>query len=77
MDALRPVSLGVQTLDARGTAVHGQVLTFSEGDFQNRRAQVLLPLTVDDLPAGEYVLRFDATSGDHTATRAVRFAVAR
>ena len=74
-DAVLPVSMRVQILDAKGTAVRDQSLPFSASAFTNRRADCVITLPVANLPAGEYLLKLEATLDRQNAGRAVRFAV--
>jgi VWFA-related protein len=70
-----PVSMRVQILDAKGTAVRDQSLPFGEAAFTNRRADCVITLPLSSLPAGDYLLKLEASAGRETAGRALRFAV--
>jgi hypothetical protein len=74
-DAIAPVSLRVQILDANGTAVRDQSLPFAETAFTNRRADCVITLPLAKLTPGEYLLKLEAASNRQTSGRAVRFAV--
>ncbi len=74
-DAIAPVSMRVQILDAKGSAVRDQSLPFTEKTFTNRRADCVITLPVANLPAGEYLLKLEASLDRRTAGRALRFAV--
>jgi hypothetical protein len=74
-DAVSPVTTRVRVSDAQGRAVHDESLVFTEKDFQNRRLDHHIDVPVDRLTAGEYLLTVDADMKNHTARRAVRFAV--
>jgi VWFA-related protein len=70
-----PVSVRVRILDAKGTAVRDQSMPFSDKTFSNRRADCVMTLPVATLPAGEYVLKLEASVDRRTAGRALRFTV--
>jgi len=70
-----PVSMRVQILDAKGSAVRDQSLPFAEAAFTNRRADCVITLPLSSLPAGEYLLKLEASADRRTAGRALRFAV--
>ena len=53
-EAIVPVSMRVQILDAKGAAVRDQSLPFAEQAFTNRRADCVITLPLAKLPAGEY-----------------------
>ena len=74
-DPLAPVSMRVQILNAKGTAVRDQSLPFTEKAFTNRRADAVMTLPVANLPPGEYLLRLDASTDRQTSGRALRFSV--
>jgi len=74
-DPVVPVAIRVQIVDAEGTTVRDQSLPFTETMFTNRRTECLLAIPVANLPAGEYVLRLDASADRQQAGRALRFAV--
>jgi hypothetical protein len=65
----------VQILNAKGTAARDQSLTFAEQAFTNRRADAVMALPVSNLPAGDYLLKVDASTGSRTAARTLRFRV--
>ena len=75
MDPIAPVSLRVQIVNATGSAVRDQSLTFAEQAFTNRRADAVMALPISNLPAGEYLLKLKASADDRTAARALRFSV--
>jgi VWFA-related protein len=74
-EAIVPVSMRVQILDAKGAAARDQSLSFSEKMFANRRADCVITIPVANLPPGEYVLKLEASSDRQTTGRAFRFAV--
>jgi VWFA-related protein len=74
-DPIVPVSMRVQILDAKGTAVRDQSLPFVESAFTDRRADCVITLPLSSLPAGDYLLKLEASAGRDTAGRALRFAV--
>jgi VWFA-related protein len=74
-DALRPVVMRAEILDARGKAVRDQSLPFEIGAFTNRRASAVMNVPVAELPAGEYLLKLEATAGQTRSGRALRFTV--
>jgi hypothetical protein len=74
-DVITPVSMRVQILDAKGTAVRDQTLLFTEQTFTDRRADCVITLPVASLPAGEYLLKLEASVDRQTSGRALRFAV--
>lgn len=74
-EAIAPVSMRVQILDAKGGAVRDQTLPFTEKTFTNRRADCVITLPIANLPAGEYLLKLEASLDRRTAGRALRFAV--
>jgi len=74
-DAIVPVSVRVQILDAKGSAVRDQSLPFTEKAFANRRADCVITIPVANLPPGEYLLKLEASLDRQTAGHALRFAV--
>jgi hypothetical protein len=74
-DAIVPVSVRARVLDAQGGAVRDQSLVIAGKAFTNRRAGCQIAVDVEHLPPGEYLLRLDASMGNHTTGRALRFAV--
>jgi VWFA-related protein len=74
-DTIAPVSMRVQILDSKGGAVRDQSLPFTEKAFTNRRADCVITLPIAKLPAGEYLLRLEASMDRQTAGRALRFIV--
>ena len=52
-----------------------QSLPFTEKTFTNRRADCVVPLPIANLPAGEYLLKLEASLDRRAAGRALRFAV--
>ena len=74
-EAIVPVSMRVQILDAKGGAVRDQSLPFTEQAFTNRRADCVITLPLANLPPGEYLLKLEASADRQVAGRALRFAV--
>ncbi len=69
------VSMRVQIVDAEGTAVRDQALTFTEAMFANRRADCVITLPVANLPPGKYLLKLDASLDRRTSGRMLAFSV--
>jgi VWFA-related protein len=74
-DAIVPVSMRVQILDAKGAAIRDQSLPFAEASFTNRRADCVITLPLAQLPAGDYLLKLDVSSKSNMSGRAIRFSV--
>ena len=74
-EAIVPVSMRVQILDAKGGAVRDQSLPFTEQTFTNRRADCVITLPLAKLPAGEYLLKLEASVDRQRTGRALRFEV--
>ena len=74
-EPIAPISMRVQILDAKGVAVRDQSLPFTEKTFTNRRADCVITLPAANLPAGEYLLKLEASMDRQAAGRAMRFAV--
>ncbi len=74
-EAIVPVSMRVQILDAKGGSVRDQSLPFTEQTFTNRRADCVITIPVAKLPPGEYLLKLDASLDRQRTGRALRFAV--
>jgi VWFA-related protein len=75
-DALQPVSMRVRIINTQDHAVRDQSLVLEPSDFSvNRTTASRLTLPVQNLPPGDYLLKLDATMGERTAGRAVRFQV--
>lgn len=75
-DALQPVTVRVRIIDTQDNAVRDQALVVAPDQFaSNRTASSRLALPVQNLPAGEYLLRLDAVMGERVAERTVRFEV--
>ncbi len=74
-EAIAPVSMRVQILDAKGGAVRDQSLAFAEQAFTKRRADCVITLPLAALPPGEYLLKLEASMDRQTSGRALRFAV--
>jgi hypothetical protein len=75
-DLLQPVTLRVQVRDAQDHAVRDSLQTLMPATFgANRTANARLPLPLQGLAAGHYLLSLDATMGERRASRSVRFAV--
>ncbi len=73
-DPLKPVTLKTSLLDAAGTTVASSVTTLAAAKFvRERAADHFISLPLGTLTAGDYLLRIEATTGQHTAGRAVRF----
>jgi VWFA-related protein len=74
-EPVAPVSMRVRILNASGAAVRDQSLTFAVDVFERRRADAVITLPLANLPAGDYLLKLDASADGRDATRALRFAV--
>ena len=74
-EPLAPVLVRVQILDAKGAAVRDQSLPFGVETFSNRRADCVLTLPIANLPAGDYLLKLEASIDRQAVGRALRFAV--
>jgi hypothetical protein len=74
-EALAPVAVRAQILDAKGRTVHDQSLAYPESSFTNRRAGVVLHLPLAELEPGDHLLRLTASARGRTAFRTMRFAV--
>jgi VWFA-related protein len=75
-DALQPVTVRVRLINVQDDVVRNQILTLTPDDFSTHRtATPRLALPVQNLPSGEYLLRIDATMGERTADRVVRFSI--
>jgi hypothetical protein len=74
-NALAPVALRVQILDAGGKTAHERSLTYPDTSFTNRRAGAALELPLAQLHAGEHLLRFTASASNQTVSRTMRFIV--
>jgi VWFA-related protein len=74
-DALVPVAMRVQVLDAKGSTVHEQSLTYPGSSFANRRAGAALELPLARLKPGDHLLRLTASAKGQTASRTMRFTV--
>jgi hypothetical protein len=74
-EAIAPVSVRARVLDAQGRAVRDQSLVLAAKAFTNRRAGCRIAVDVEHLPAGQYLLEFDASLESQTTGRAVRFSV--
>jgi hypothetical protein len=74
-DALVPVAMRVQVLDARGSTVQEQSLTYPGSLFTNRRAGAALELPLAALKPGDHLLRLTASAKGQTASRTMRFTV--
>jgi hypothetical protein len=73
LDLIAPVSVRTAIADATGRTIRDQLLALTEKDFTNRRAS--LAVDIGGLPAGEYVLSFDASMAKQRASRSLRFTV--
>ncbi len=76
-DALMPVAMRVQIVDARGKSIRDQLLPFAEQAFTSRRADCVITLPLASLAAGEYLLKLEASKDQKTTGRALRFTVER
>jgi VWFA-related protein len=76
-DPIRPVSMRVQILDAKGAAIRDQSLPFAEQAFTNRRADCVITLPLASLPPGDYLLKLEASQDQRRTGRALRFVVER
>jgi hypothetical protein len=65
----------VQVLDAKGTTVHEQSITYPDSSFTNRRAGAALDLPLSQLKPGDHLLRLTASAKGQTASRTMRFTV--
>jgi VWFA-related protein len=74
-DSLAPVAMRVQVLDAKGTTVHEQSITYPDSSFTNRRAGAALDLPLSQLKPGDHLLRLTASAKGQTASRTMRFTV--
>jgi hypothetical protein len=74
-DAIAPVSMRVQILDAKGSAVRDQSLPFTEQAFTKRRADCVITLPLAALSPGEYLLKLEASTDRQMTGRALRFTV--
>ena len=74
-DALAPVAMRVQVLDARGTTAYERSLTYPDSSFANRRAGAALDLPLSQLKPGDHLLRLTASAKGQTASRTLRFTV--
>jgi VWFA-related protein len=74
-EAIAPVTMRVQIVNAKGTVVRDQSLPFAEATFTNRRADGVITLPLSALPAGEYLLKLDAAADRATSGRSLRFGV--
>jgi hypothetical protein len=74
-EAIVPVSMRVQILDAKGGAVRDQSLAFTEKTFAKPRADCVITIPVANLPPGEYLLKLEASLDRQRTGRALRFAV--
>ena len=74
-DALVPVAMRVQVLDAKGATVHEHSLTYPDSSFTKRRAGAALELPLTRLKPGDHLLRLTASAKGQTASRTMRFTV--
>ncbi len=75
-DAIVPVTLTTQVLDARGRGVDHNTQTIAADQFSpGRGADVRFDVPLLSLPPGEYLLTFEASLEKHTIRRDVRFSV--
>ena len=75
-DALAPVAVRVQIVDAQNRAVRDEVLPLGAAEFTSDRGTDLrLALPLARLTPGDYLLRIEAAMGERVAGRAMRFSV--
>jgi hypothetical protein len=74
-DAIAPASVQVKILDARGSVVRNESLTFEVDQFRDRRADCRFDLPLEALTPGEYLLEIAATAVEAKAARRLRFTV--
>ena len=72
-DALVPVAMRVEVLDAKGTAQYERSVAYPDSSFTNRRAGAVLDLPLSQLRPGDHLLRLTASAGGRTASRTMRF----
>jgi VWFA-related protein len=72
---LVPISVEARVIDTQDRVISRSTETFAANTFRNRRANYRTPIPVQQLAAGEYLLRVVASAGTDTVTRAVRFTV--
>ncbi|CAN5651011.1 hypothetical protein BH23ACI1_BH23ACI1_30700 [soil metagenome] len=72
---LQPVMLETEILDAVGEVVVTESRAIDAAGFQHGAAEHRFELPLRDLTPGDYLLRFNATSGEARAQRDVRFSV--
>ena len=73
-DALQLASLVLRIKDVHDKALRNQTGALSTAEFaRHRTANVRLTLPLRELPPGQYLLTLEATSGDRTAERSLRF----
>jgi VWFA-related protein len=75
-DALAPVAVRVQIVDAQDRVVRDQVLPLTAASFEDgRAADCRIALPVAQLRPGDYLLRLEASMGERVAGRVMRFTV--
>ncbi|MEO7273802.1 MAG: hypothetical protein ABIX28_21580 [Vicinamibacterales bacterium] len=73
-DALRAVTPRTTVMDEQGKEVAAaSAVLAAEAFATNRSGEQFFSVPVAPLPAGEYLLRIEATAGEYSAGRAVRF----
>jgi hypothetical protein len=73
---VQPATVTARIVDSRDRVVLNEVTSLTADRFTgNRSADYRLELPVARLEAGEYLLTIEATQGDRTARRGVRFTV--
>ena len=75
-DALAPVAVRVQIVDAQDRVVRDEVMPLDVSAFaEARAADCRIALPVSQLPPGDYLLRLEAAMGERVAGRVMRFSV--
>lgn len=75
-DALVPVTVHVRIVNVQDAVVRDHTMMLPPDEFTtSRTATPRLALPVQNLPPGAYLLRIDATMGERTTERTVRFDV--
>jgi VWFA-related protein len=74
-DALAPVVMRVQILDAKGMSVHEESLPVGVTTFADRRTDCVLAIPLATLPHGEYLLKLEASADQRRSGRALRFTI--
>lgn len=75
-DAIQAVTLRLRVSDVHDAAVRNQTGSLTPAEFASHRtANVRLPLPLNDLPPGQYLLTFEASLGDLRSERLLRFEI--